>query len=128
MDRKAYEPTQRQQQKWAALAPAAMPTDDEFKSDWARHHHGTTRGWGLGKRQWIIQNLSNHREYQLGLWQGRVDAARGLDYQEPHTDDENANAFNLGYHRGYTSYASDRNGWDQTTRQQFDQKYLEVTQ
>lgn len=58
----------------------------------------------------------------MGLWQGRVDAARGLDYSEERSE----NTFNLGYYRGYTEYESNRRGWDAATRQAFDSKYVEA--
>jgi hypothetical protein len=91
MERKMYEPTDKQNQKWNGFKSIEMPTDDEFKTRWAKSHHRTTRGWGLGKRQWIVGNLS-----QLGL-----------DYQTPLSDDdgENMNAYNLGYYRGYTEFS-----------------------
>ena len=107
MNRKMYEPTDKQNSKWAAFKTPQMPTDDEFKSRWAKSHHGVVRGWGLGKRQWIIGNLTQTREYNMGIWQARVDALRGLDYQTPLSDDdgENINCYNLGYYRGYTEFA-----------------------
>lgn len=120
MERKLYEPTERQIENWAKLTPVQMPTDEELKARWMKAHHGKVAGWGMGKRQWIISNLSNSQEYQMGLWQGRVDAARGLDYSE----ERNENTYNLGYFRGYTEYESNRRGWDAATRQRFDEKYL----
>lgn len=124
MERKIYEPTEKQLKNWSELQLAQMPTDDELRASWKKSHHGKEAGWGLGKRNWIIGNLGNCQEYQMGLWQGRVDRARGLDYQEKHISDENANAYNLGYYRGYTDYESNRHGWDAATRQRFDEKYL----
>lgn len=107
MKRTVYEPTDKQNQKWNGFKSIEMPTDDEFKTRWAKSHHGTTRGWGLGKRQWIIGNLSQCHEYNMGIWQARVDALRGLDYQTPLNDDdgEHINAYNLGYYRGYTEFS-----------------------
>ncbi len=122
MERKLYEPTEKQEQKWTGLQLAELPTDEEFKALWTKRHHGKKAGWGMGKRQWIISNLSNSREYQMGLWQGRVDAARGLGFSE----ERNENTYNLGYYRGYTEYQSNRNGWDAATRQRFDEKYMET--
>ena len=125
MERKLYEPTEKQIEKWNAMGPAAMPSDEEFKETWKRRHGGRERGWGIAKRNYILSNMTRCREYQMGLWQGRVDAARGLDYQEKMADDdENANAYNLGYYRGYSEYESNRRGWDQATRDAFDQKYV----
>lgn len=116
MIRKIYEPTALQERKWSNLEPIAMPTDEEFKATAKR----TRRPWGLVKRDFVLANLKHTREYQMGLWQGRVDAARGLDYSE----ERNENTYNLGYYRGYTGYKSNRRGWDRQTRQRFDEKYL----
>jgi hypothetical protein len=106
---KTYEPTEKQNRKWAAAGVTIiMPSDDEFKARWMKSHHGVVRGWGLGKRQWIICTLACTREYNLGIWQARVDALNGLDYQTPMSDDDgvNMNAYNLGYYRGYTEFGS----------------------
>ena len=119
MARKMYQPTEKQEQRWAEMKLADLPSDDEFKTSWAKAHHGKQAGWGMGKRNWIISNLKNSREYQMGIWQGRVDRARGLDYSEERND----NTYNLGYYRGYTEYESNRNGWDAQTRQRFDEQY-----
>ena len=121
MDRKMYEPTTNQERKWAKFTGAVeMPTDEEFKTRWSKAHHGKATGWGMGKRNFVLSHMTQTREYQLGIWQGRVDAARGLDYAE----DRNENTYNLGYYRGYTNYGSDRRGWDQATRARFDAQYL----
>lgn len=120
MERKLYQPTAKQEEKWSKLQLAELPTDEWFKENWKRQHHGKVTGWGMGKRDWIVSNLKSSREYELGLWQGRVDAARGLEYSEERND----NTYNLGYHRGYTGYESNRRGWDTATRQRFDEQYL----
>lgn len=118
MNRK-YEPTEKQLTNWSKFQPPQMPSDEDFKARWAKKHHGKETGWGLEKRQWIITALSCSQDYQMGLWQGRVDAAQGLSYQETQED----KSYNLGYYRGYTEYESDRRGWDAQTRAAFDQKY-----
>lgn len=119
MDRKIYEPTKNQEKKWAKFQTVEMPTDEEFKSRWAKSHHGKESGWGIGKRDWVLSHMTKTREYQMGIWQGRADKAAGLDYSE----DRNESTYNLGYHRGYTNYESDRRGWDEATRERFEQKY-----
>jgi len=125
MNRKMYQPTAKQIEKWAAIKPVEMPTDEWFKNRWQKEHHGKLAGWGLGKRDWIVSNLKNTAEYQMALWQGRVDAAQGLDYQGAEPTDENANAAALGYHRGYCDYQSDgMKGWDPESRQRFATEYL----
>ena len=123
MDRKMYEPTQSQEKRWARFADVAdgMPTDEEFKARWAKSHHGKVSGWGMGKRDWVLSQMTKTRDYQMGLWQGRVDKARCLDYAE----DRDENTYNLGYYRGYTEYESNRRGWDQATRERFDTKYVD---
>lgn len=120
MDRRTYQPTKNQERKWAKFSTVQMPTDDEFKTRWAKAHGGKTRGWGMMKRDYILGNMTQSREYQMGIWQGRVDVARGLDYAEG----RNENTYNLGYYRGYTGYKSDCRGWDTMTRQRFADKYL----
>ena len=119
MDRKMYEPTKGNEKKWARYQPVEMLSDDEFKARWTKSHHGKERGWGIGKRNFVLSQMTLTREYQMGLWQGRVDAARGLGYSE----DRNENTYNLGYNRGYTEYASSRRGWDSGMRARFDEKY-----
>jgi len=121
-ERIQYQPTRNQERKWAKEAEKVdpMPSDDEFKAAWAKSHGGKVRGWGLAKRDWILHNMTKCRDYQMGLWQGRVDCARGLDYAEERND----NAYNLGYYRGYSEYESNRRGWDQATRDRFDAKYV----
>ena len=118
--RKMYEPTKGNEKKWARYALVEMPTDEEFKARWAKSHHGKTRGWGIGKRDFILSQMVRTREYQMGLWQGRVDKAQGLEYSEERSE----STYNLGYHRGYVEYESNRRGWDSATRQRFDEKYL----
>ena len=123
MNRKMYQPTKNQERKWEKEAErvVAMPTDEEFKSRWAKCHHGKERGWGMGKRDYVLSNMTRTREYQMGLWQGRVDKARGLEYAE----ERNENTYNLGYYRGYTGYESNRRGWDRATCERFDAQYVE---
>jgi len=120
MTRKMYQPTKNQERKWSEFTAPEMPTDEEFRARWARCHHGVDRGWGMGKRDWVLSNMTQTREYQMGLWQGRVDKARGLDYSE----ERNENTYNLGYYRGYTDYESNRRGWDAATRARFDETYV----
>jgi hypothetical protein len=120
MERKIYQPTEKQEAKWAAYTTPQMPSDEEFKARWAKSHGGKTAGWGMAKRDWVLASLKSSRDYQVGIWQGRVDAARGLDYSEERND----NHYNLGYHRGYCDYTSDRKGWDAAQRAEFDAKYL----
>jgi hypothetical protein len=100
MDRMMYKPTEKQEEKWSRFTEPTMPTDEEFKALWKKAHHGKEMGWGMIKRDWILGNLEKGREYQMGLWQGRVDAIRGLDYSEERLD----KAYNVGYHRGYLTF------------------------
>lgn len=117
MDRKMYQLTEQQLRKCASVE---QPSDEWFREKWERSHHGKVTGWGMGKRNWIVSQMARTAEYQRGLWQGRVDRARGLDYSEERID----SAYNLGYYRGYIEYESNRRGWDASTREQFDAQYV----
>lgn len=118
MNRKMYEPTKNQERKWSQFDNLEMPSDDDFRTRAKKER----KPWGILKRDYILSQMTQTREYQMGLWQGRVDKARGLDYAE----DRNENTYNLGYYRGYTGYESNRQGWDAATRQRFDEKYMEA--
>ena len=120
MNRKMYQPTEKQQSQWASWTAPQLPSDDEFKSMWKKSHGGKITGWGMKKRDYIIGAMTSSPNYQMGIWQGRVDRACGLDYSE----ERNENTYNLGYYRGYTEYESNRRGWDAATRADFDAKYL----
>ena len=117
MERKTYQLTKNQLKKCKQVE---MPTDEEFKAIWAKAHHGKVNGWGMQKRNFVLSQMTMTEEYQQGIWQGRVDQARGLEYSE----ERNESAYNLGYYRGYTGYTSDRRGWDAATRARFDEKYV----
>lgn len=120
MERKLYQLTEKQIAKCHEPNPADMPTDDWFKQRWMKDHHGKVAGWGMGKRNHILSQMTYTREYQQGLWQGRVDSARGLPYSE----ERNENTYNLGYHRGYNDFQSDFGGWDKLTREKFTAEYI----
>lgn len=115
MKRVMYEPTNKIASR-NSVHDMTIPSDDYFK-DLAKKRR---KPWGIVKRDYIVGAMAGKREYQIGLWQGRVDKARGLDYSE----ERNENAYNLGYYRGYTEYESNRGGWDAETRRRFDEKYL----
>lgn len=117
MDRKMFQLTEQQLKKCTAVE---LPSDEHLQEVWKRTHHGKLAGWGMGKRDFIVSAMSRTPEYQRGIWQGRVDRARGLDYSEERIDAP----YNLGYHRGYTNYESNRRGWDVATRQRFDAEYV----
>ena len=119
--RQLYEPTKKQVKRWQEYEEkkADIPTDEEFKEQWKRSHHGSEKGWGMGKQQYMISLLRQNPDYELGIGQGRVDAHRGLDYNE----ERSKKPYNLGYHLGYTEYASNRRGWDDDTTKRFDEKY-----
>ena len=98
----------------------AIPSDDAFKASWAKHHRGKVTGWGMGKRDYMLRRLRTSAEYQRGIWQGRADKARGLQYSEERTE----KSYNLGYHLGYVEYESNRHGWDEATKKKFDEMYV----
>lgn len=127
MERKIYQMTEKQTARFAG-----KPTQDEvdaqvavirsgindeaYKTSWKRRHGGKVAGWGLEKAQTIITLLQGTIEYQRGIWQGRVDAAIGCPYSE----ERSQKSYNLGYYRGYLNYESDRRGWQQWQRDEFD--------
>lgn len=121
-DRMMYQPTEKQLSQWGQPGTweLKIPSDDELKAQWKKTHHGKETGWGMGKKNYILGVMTGSYEYQLGIWQGRVDAARGLEYAE----ERNENTYNLGYYRGYTNYQSDFRGWDAATRQRFTDTYI----
>lgn len=118
MNRELFTLTEKQLKK--CNQNPAVPSDEEFKARWARAHYGKTAGWGMGKRDWFISIMTQTPEYQRGIWQGRVDRARGMEYCEERSDAP----YNLGYYRGYTEYESNRHGWDRATRERFDAEYV----
>lgn len=125
MERKIYQPTEKQLEKWNALAPAEMPSDDEFKAKWSRAHHGTERGWGMGKRNWVAlhsdDSLTQNAAYMTGLWQGRIDAMNELESQptpQYHTD-----PYQYGYYAGYNNFASFWRGYDAQSKNQLMAQY-----
>ena len=117
MSRMIYEPTAKQLAKFAAHKTPAIPTDEEFKADAKKRR---IKNWGKLKRDWITQTMRDDPQFIIGIWQGRVDAARGLNYSEERSE----SAYNLGYYRGFTNYESDRKGMDIQARADFDAKYL----
>lgn len=125
MTRKMFTPTDKQIEKWSRFVTPEIPTDEWFKDRWARDHHGKMTGWGMGKRDWIVSNMKNTMEYQMGLWQGRVDKANGLEYSE----ERSYKTYNLGYYRGYCEWDPDprnSNGMDSATYTNFIQTYVEA--
>jgi hypothetical protein len=124
MKRKMFELTERQLKKCSTVE---MPSDDELKQRWAKAHHGKIAGWGLEKRNFILHSMTKTAEYQRGLWQGRTDKARGLDYQHETLTDDNVSAYNLGYYRGYTDWTiGGYNGFDRPTLDWFIKTYVEA--
>ncbi len=115
MERKLYE----MPEKLASIpAQPIIPTDAEIKAKMKAEK--CRKPFGLYKRDLALRALRWTRDYQLGLWQGRVDCARGLDY----SDERPNEGYNLGYHEGYTRYQSDRRGWQQWQRDEFDAQYV----
>lgn len=108
MTTKTYQPTEKQITTWSKLAPASMPTDDGFKAQWKRQHHGKETGWGMAKRNWVAchanDNLTCSFDYELGVWQGRVDAFRNEPMAE--TPNYHTSPFEFGYYAGYTNFNS----------------------
>ena len=127
MEHKQYQPTEKQLEKWNALTPATMPTDAEFKASWAKRHNGKESGWGMGKRDWVAQhtddNLTQTPEYNLGLWQGRLDAFLGLESAD--TSNYHTDPYQYGYYHGHDGFTSFWKGYDRQARADFEAKYRE---
>ena len=127
MERKQFVPTEKQLEKWSALKPAEMPSDDEFKASWKRNHGGKLTGWGMGKRDWVARhaddNLTQTVEYNLGVWQGRVDALRGTEPMV--TNEFHTNPYHYGYYYGYNGFAGFWKGYDANASAAFKKMYLE---
>ena len=113
MERRQYQMTEKQQQY---PATCSIPSDEAIKA----LAKSKRKPWGLVKRDLALKALRGTHDYAMGLWQGRVDAARDTGYSEERFSGD----YNLGYHDGYLGYKSDRNGWDAGTRERFDAQYL----
>lgn len=118
-ERMMYQPTAKQAREWASIPEPALPSDDEIRAV-AKGMRGGKMPWGIVKRDMILANYRISPEYQRGLWQGRVDAARGLDYSEERND----SSYNVGYYTGYTEFHSNVRGWDRATQQRFRDTYM----
>lgn len=112
--------TEKEAEVQAQLADAER--DAAIKARWMKAHHGKARGWGLLKAQYILDSMKLTIDYQLGIWQGRVDKGRGLGYQEERLE----KPYNMGYHVGYCDYESNRRGWDVATRERFDAQWVNI--
>ena len=116
---KKFQPTEKQMAKWSALAPAAIPSDEEFKAKWTKQHHGKSTGWGMGKRDWVAAHSDDHLtqtvEYNMGLWQGRIDAMNGEEAYPIKAYD--TDPYDYGYYSGYSNFKSFWAGCDAATRE-----------
>ncbi len=97
MEEQVYQPTEKQEQRWSEMKAPEIPTDDAIKEKWKKSHRGSERGWGMLKAQLMAQQHQYTREYQIGLWQGKLDKANKVDYCEKSGE----KSYNLGYYRGY---------------------------
>jgi hypothetical protein len=136
MDRKMYQFTEKQIERmarqglrtWTEIEAeirvqiADAESNDIIKARWMKTHHGKARGWGLLKAQVMLDSMKLTIDYQQGIWQGRVDKARGLGYQEERFE----KPYNMGYYVGYCDYESNRRGWDSATRERFDEQWVNI--
>ena len=122
-ERRMYQATQSVEKKIARaqrqVEKFSQPSDEQFKAIWKKAHHGKLAGWGMGKANWIANRMKSAPEYLQGMWQGRVDALRGLDYSEERIE----KAYNLGYYRGYCNWETDREGMNQEQLAEFETEY-----
>ena len=116
MDRKMYQLTARDEKK-----ASRNERENENARAWADANKAKLgRKYGIRCREIARQALKGDTEYFRGMGQGRVDAANELPYSEERND----SAYNMGYHEGYTNYASHRRSWTQEIREQFDAQYV----
>lgn len=120
-----FQPTEKQIERWNQIKTPVMPSDDEFKAQWKKSHHGKEAGWGMEKRDWVANHANDHLtytvEYNIGLWQGRVDAMNGdaaIETNNYHTD-----PYQNGYYSGYNNFASFWKGFDRNARADFQSKF-----
>jgi len=102
MDRKMYQLTAKDQRKCRKENRWAIEELAQIEAD----HAKLGKRYGLRKRDASRRLLKGNPEYIRGLWQARIDAARGLGYSEERLE----SAYNMGYHAGYTNYASNLHG------------------
>lgn len=125
MERKLYQPTEKQLKLWNTLKPATMPTDEEFKTSWKRAHHNVERGWGMGKRDWVAAHANDHLtetiDYMIGLWQGRIDALQGLDPLP--SPNYHTSPYDNGYYHGFHGFESFWKGYDRQAREKLIAQY-----
>ena len=72
MVRKLYTLTEKQLRKAAESPACEMPSDDEFKAQWKKSHHGKLTGWGMGKATWIKRQMKNDPEYVREIGRAHV--------------------------------------------------------
>ena len=102
MNRKMYTLTEKDTSKCQRELCHATSAMEQVEANRAK----LGRKYGLRKRDAARRLLKGNPEYVQGLWQGRIDAARGLSY----SDERLESAYNMGYHTGYTNYASNVHG------------------
>jgi hypothetical protein len=102
MSRVMYQLTEKELKKLQGKAEAAQK-----RREWAdANKKKLGKRYGIECRNAGADALKGDPEYQRGIWQARIDKARGLEYSE----DRLESAYNLGYYRGWSNYESDLKG------------------
>jgi hypothetical protein len=102
MTRIQYQLTQTDLNKAAKLAQQAAARREQTETNTSSNK----KVQAAKRRAATMDELKGNPEYHRGIWQARIDNARGLPYSE----DRNDSAYNLGYYRGYTEYDRDLKG------------------
>ena len=115
MERIIYTATPEQLKSWASYVHPVIPSDDVLKQQGKR----IGRPWSLIKKDLCKELTIGSPEFQKGMWQGRVDRARGLGYVE-----HGKGAYQKGHYFGYNGYQKDRSAWTPAEIKGFEGKYL----
>ena len=104
MNRKMYQLTERDTEKANRVREQAERelAHIEENADRLRKQ----KKYGLRKRDVARRALKGDTEYVRGLWQGRIDRVRGMDY----TDERPGSSYNMGYYTGWNGLESDLRG------------------
>lgn len=89
------------------LKKISINSESEYKSrltEFDSHKEALGKKFGLKKRDFAATLLRSTREYYQGKGQGLLDLACKLPYSADTNKSETfGNAYNLGYHTGYTN-------------------------
>lgn len=106
MSRKIYQLTAKDVKKATTLTEAEY---NEKLADFDKNKADMGKKFGLKKRDYAVQLLRSTAAYIEGKGQGALDLAHNLGYSaDTNSTNSFQNAYNLGYHNGFTSPANIR--------------------